>query len=93
MTTKEKRNLAEKVAGLPLSKKERNWFLKLTAKSMKDWNKNEIGILSLLYDAHHIPTFSVGGLSISNDDTAENLWRKKFKAANEMLNELFSKDI
>ena len=93
MTTKEKRNLAEKVAGLceRLTKKEKNWFIKIMTKPMIDWTENDIEILQLLYDGHHIQYFSIGGLDISNDDTTEKLWRIKFDTANEKLKELFNK--
>jgi hypothetical protein len=93
MTTKEKRNLAEKVAYLceRLTKIEKNWFIKIMTKPMIDWTDNDIEILQLLYDGHHIQYFSIGGMNISNDDTAEKLWRIKFNTANEKLNELFNK--
>jgi hypothetical protein len=93
MTTKEKRNLTEKVAVLceRLTNKEKNWFIKIMTTPMKDWTDKDIEILQLLYDGHHIQNFSIGGLNISNDDTAEKLWRIKIYTANEKLKELFNK--
>ena len=58
---------------------------------MIDWTDNDIEILQLLYDGHHIQYFSIGGMNISNDDSAEKLWRIKFKTVSEKLNELFNK--
>lgn len=89
MTTREKRKLVEKVAALAFSKKEKDWFWKLITKPMKDWSDDEIVILTVLYDAHYIPLFSCGGIDICNAENAKNIWRLKFNAAREKVNNIF----
>ena len=61
---KDKLDLIKRVSDLYLTKKEENLFQKILEKGIKDWNENDIEFLMLLYDLHHIPILSVGGLDI-----------------------------
>lgn len=57
-------DLIRKLSGLCLSKKENNLFQKILEKGSKNWNNNDQEFLMLLYDLHHHPVLSIGGLDI-----------------------------
>ena len=61
---KDKLDLIRRVSVMNLTKKENILFQKILEKGINEWNENDIPFLMLLYDLHHIPTLSVGGLDI-----------------------------
>jgi hypothetical protein len=64
ITDKEKTDLIKKLSRLCLSKKESNLFQKILEKGQRNWDKNDVEFLTLLYDIHYHPTLSIGGMDI-----------------------------
>ncbi len=76
MNSKEKTELIKKVSGLSLYSKENKLFQKILEKGMKNWNDNDIEFLRLLYDIHHYPTLSAGGIDIYPWEQTEQIRRE-----------------
>jgi len=92
MNTKEKSDLLKKVSGVLLSKKENRLFEKILEKGLKNWSATDVEFLTILYDLHHIPKLSFGGLDISNN--AEKIRKeieiKRESASNKLMQEPYS---
>lgn len=91
---KDTTDLVKKVSKLCLSKKENSLFQKILEKGYRNWNEYDQEFLSLLYELHHHPVLSIGGIDIYPWEQAENIKRevesKREKAFVRLTEEPFS---